>query len=297
MTMRPIASWLVARPWNAVLGLAGSLLLPFAAHIVSGIVMALLVFKHGAAFAAMQAAIAAALLSVIALLVTAPVSPVLTNALATWLPVVVLVVLVRGWRSLTLTLQVGAIVALAVTLAFYAALGDPTAFWTDVLVAFSESLREIGLDRHAQVISEQHAVIAPQMTVLAVLFTWSFYAIVLLLGYALYRTLPEVSDAFGRFRDLNFGRVLALTMAVASLIALVTGAVWLQDFAFVAFAVFWLQGLAIVHWLYAHKRLPLFLVLLVYALIPLLNALMVMALAVVGYIDAWFEFRSRKAAA
>lgn len=294
--MRPIAAWLVARPWNAVLGLAGSLLLPFA-HIISGIVMALLVFKHGAALAAMQAAIAAALLSLISLLVTAPVSPVLTNALATWLPVAVLVVLVRSWRSLTLTLQVCAIVALAATLAFYAVLGDPTAFWTDALVGFSESLREIGLDRHAQVISEQHAIIAPQMTVLAVLFTWSFYAIVLLLGYALYRTLPDVSDAFGRFRDLNFGRVLALTMALASVVALLTGAVWLQDFAFVAFAVFWLQGLAIVHWLHAQKRLPLFVVLLVYALIPFLNALMVMALAVVGYIDAWFEFRSRKAAA
>lgn len=294
--MRPIAAWLVARPWNAVLGLAGSLLLPFA-HIVSGIVMALLVFKHGAALAAMQAAIAAALLALISLLVTAPVFPVLTNALATWLPVAVLVALVRSWRSLTLTLQVCAIVALVATLAFYAALGDPTAFWTDALVGFSASLREMGLDRHAQVIAEQHAIIAPQMTVLAVLFTWSFYAIVLLLGYALYRTLPEVSDAFGRFRDLNFGRVLALTMALASVVALLTGAVWLEDFAFVAFAVFWLQGLAIVHWLHAHGRLPLFVVLLVYALIPFLNALMVMALAVVGYIDAWFEFRSRKAAA
>jgi len=108
--------------------------------------------------------------------------------------------------------------------------------------------------------------------------------------------LPGITGNFGLFRDLNFGRVLALTMAIASVIAMLTGAVWLQNFAFVIFAMFWLQGLAIVHWLHANKRVPLAVVILVYALIPLLNALLVMGLAVVGYIDAWFDFRKRKPA-
>lgn len=44
--MRPIAAWLVARPQNAIIGLAGTLLLPFA-QIISGTVMALLVLKQG----------------------------------------------------------------------------------------------------------------------------------------------------------------------------------------------------------------------------------------------------------
>lgn len=293
MTMRPIAAWLVARPQNAVVGLAASLLLPFA-QIVSGAVMALLVFRQGAATAAVQGAVAAAVLALVSLLVSAPATQVLANALVSWLPIVLLVALVRSWRSLTLTLQASGIVAIVATLAVYLMLGDPTGFWTEMLVRLSEAFREMGLERHAAVVYEQRAVIAPQMTVLAVLTSWSLYAVVMLLGYAFYRTLPDVSDAFGRFRDLNFGRVLALTMAIASVIALLTGAVWLEDVAFVAFAIFWLQGLAIVHWLHAQGRLPLFLLLLVYALIPLLNALMVMALAVVGYIDAWFEFRSRK---
>jgi hypothetical protein len=295
MTLRPIASWLVARPQNAVIGLAGTLLLPFA-QVISGTLMALLVFKHGAALAAMQGAVATAILAIISLLVSASASHVLANALVIWAPVILLVVMMRGWRSLTLTLQVTVIAAMVVTLAFYAILGDPNVFWGEILVRLSDSFREMGLTQHADVLIDQRDVIAPQMTILVVLTTWSLYAMVLLLGYAIYRTLPGVTSNFGRFRDLNFGRVLALTMAVASVIAMVTGAAWLQNFAFVIFAMFWLQGLAIVHWLHAEGRLPLAVVILVYALIPLLNALLVMGLAVVGYIDAWFGFRSRKPA-
>ncbi|HWM27730.1 MAG TPA: hypothetical protein VNQ14_04680 [Woeseiaceae bacterium] len=293
--MRPIAAWLVARPQNAVIGLAGTLLLPFA-QIISGTVMALLVFKHGPALAAIQGLIATAILAVISLLVSASVSQILANAMIIWVPVVLLVVAMRGWRSLTLTLQLSIIAAMLVTLGFYIALGDPTAFWREVLVRISGSFREMGLTQHADILQAQQDVIAPQMTVLVVLTTWSLYVSVLLFGYALYRILPGISRDFGRFRDLNLGRVLALTMALASVISLLTGAVWLQNFAFVIFAMFWLQGLSIVHWLYAEGRLPLAIVILVYALIPLLNALMIMALAVTGYIDAWFEFRSRKPA-
>lgn len=292
--MRHLTSWLVARPQNGVLALAATLLLPFA-QVVSGAVVGVLVFKHGPALAALQAGIAAVALSLISLVVNASVSQLLANALLTWLPIVVLAAAVRGWRSLTLALQITAIVALLALLGFYAVLGDPTGYWTEMLVRISESFRGLGLERHADALYEQRELLAPQMTVLVVLTAWSLYASVLLVGYAVYRTLPGVTDAFGLFRNLNLGRVLALTMAVTSVVALLTGSVWLEDFAFVAFAVFWLQGLAIVHWLHAGGRLPLFLVLVVYALIPLLNALMVMALAVVGYIDAWFDFRARRA--
>jgi hypothetical protein len=293
--MRPITSWLVARPQNAVIGLAGTLLLPFA-QIISGTVMALLVFKHGAAVAAAQGAIATAILAVVSLLVSASVSQVLGNALVIWAPVILLVVMMRGWRSLTLTLQVTVIAAMLITLGFYAVLGDPNVFWGEILVRISDSFREMGLTQHADILVQERDLIAPQMTVLVVITTWSLYAVVLLLGYAVYRTLPGITSNFGLFRDLNFGRVLALIMATASVVAMLTGAVWLQNFAFVIFAMFWLQGLAIVHWLHANKRVPLAVVILVYALIPLLNALLVMGLAVVGYIDAWFGFRRRKPA-
>ncbi len=82
-------------------------------------------------------------------------------------------------------------------------------------------------------------------------------------------------------------------MAVASVAAVFVEVVWLRNFAFFVFVIFWIQGLAILHWLHAEKRLPLVLLLVVYALIPLLSALPVISLAVVGYTDAWFDFRAR----
>jgi hypothetical protein len=288
--MRPIASWLVARPRNAVLGLAATLLLPFA-HVVSGTLMALLVLQQGASLAAMQGLVAAVILALISLLVSAPVTQVLANAAIIWVPIILLAALMRNSRSMTLALQVAALVALVVTLAFYLVLGDPAAWWSEVLVDVATTFREMGLERHADALSAQRDVVAGQMTTLVVLAAWTLYATVMLLGYAVWRSLPEKGPAYGRFCDLNLGRVLALTMAVSSVLAVLTGSDWLQNLAFVAFMMFWLQGLAIIHWLHAERGLPVLVVILAYALLPFLNALLHMTLAVVGYVDAWFEFR------
>ena len=293
--MQPIAAWLVARPQNSVLGLAASLLLPFA-QIFSGAVMVLMVLQLGVRRATVSALAAAAILSLIALLVGSPVAQMLANAVMTWLPALALAALMYRWRSLTLTLQVSAIVAMLATLAFFVVLGDPTVFWTEVLTNIAAVFSELGLQEQATVLLEQQAVIAPQMTMLVVFTSWSMYVLVLLLGYAVFQVLPGKKGLFGRFCDLNFGRVLALIMALASLVAVLSGSMWLQNLAFVIFAIFWVQGLAIVHWLQAESRLPVAVLIALYALLPLLNALLVMALAVVGYMDAWFAFRRRKKA-
>ena len=293
--MQPIAAWLVARPQNSVLGLAASLLLPFA-QIFGGAVMVLMVLQLGLRRAIVAGLAAAAILSVIALLVGSPVAQMLANALVTWLPAWVLAALMVQWRSLTLTLQVSAMLAMLATLAFYIVLGDPTAFWTDVLKNVAIVFRELGLQEQAAVLLEQQAVIAPQMTMLVVFTSWLMTVLVLLLGYAVFQVLPGNKGLYGRFCDLNFGRVLALIMALASLVAMLSGALWLQNLAFVMFAIFWLQGLAIVHWWKAERRLPAAVLIAVYAMLPLLNALLVMALAVVGYMDAWFAFRRHKKA-
>jgi hypothetical protein len=86
-------------------------------------------------------------------------------------------------------------------------------------------------------------------------------------------------------------------MAVCSIIAVLSGAVWLQNIAFVMFAIFWLQGLAVVHWMHGKGILPAFAVIVVYVLMLPLSAVVVVALAVVGYLDAWFRLRQRVTAA
>lgn len=290
--MRPIASWLVARPRNAVFGLAATLLLPFA-QVISGTLMALLVLQQGASLSAVQGLVAAVILALVSLALSVPVAQVLANAVLIWLPVILLAALMRKTRSMTLATQVAALAALLATLAFYVVLGDPAAWWSDALVDVAAAFREMGLEQHADALTAQRDVVAGQMTTLVVLAGWTLTVMVVLLGYGVWRTLPENGPVYGRFCDLNLGRVLALTMAVGSVLAVLTGWAWLQNLAFVAFMMFWLQGLAIIHWLHVERAMPVIVVILAYAMLPLLNALLLMALAVVGYIDAWFEFRRR----
>ena len=68
---------------------------------------------------------------------------------------------------------------------------------------------------------------------------------------------------------------------------------WLQDVAFFMFAAFWFQGLALLHWLHRAGRITAGVVAVAYVLLPLLNVLLVIALAVAGYVDAWFDYRRR----
>ncbi len=294
--MRSVAAWLSARPWNAVLGLALTLLMPFA-PLLSGATMVLLVLALGVARAGLVALGAAALLSALFLAFGNEVPPLLQSAAVAWVPAAALAALLRQTGSLTLTLQVSVIAAVLMTIGFFVVLGDPTVFWTTQLETVAASFEAMGLTEQATVISEQRELIAPQMTMLFVFTSWSIYVLVLVLGYALYQQLPERRARYGRFAELHFGRVLALAMALASLSALVISAGWLQNLAFVLFAVFWLQGIAILHWLHTDGPLPLAAVIAVYVLLPFLNALLVMVLAVLGYTDAWFDYRPRIAAA
>ena len=290
--MQPIAAWLIARPLHAVLALALTLVLPFA-QIFSGAAIVMLVLYGGARTAALQGLIAIAVLAALSLLTGGSLPEILVNGLFAWLPVFLLAWLLRRSRSLTLTLQVSAIAAMAVTLGFYIVVADPTAYWMAVLTDVAAAFRDMGLTEQAGMIVAQAELIAPQMTMVTVLTSWSLIVLVLVLGYTIYQALPGKSAEFGRFCDLRFGRTLALVMAVTSVLALLIGAEWLRNFAFVVFAIFWLQGLSMMHWLRVVGPLPFIVLIVIYAMLPFLNALLVMALAILGYTDAWFDYRAR----
>ncbi len=290
--MQPLAAWLVARPQNAVLGLAATLLLPVL-QIISGIIMVLLVLKQGARLAVIEGAAAGALLLLVALIAGAPVAPVLSAILSIWVPAVLFGIVLQLTRSLTLTLQVSALLATAAVLVFYAAVDDLVAYWQPVLTILLEWARESELYEQARLMESQPAMTADMLTMAFVLASWMLYAVYMLLGYRLYTQLPGETRNYGRFCDLNFGRVIALIMALLSLLAFATSAAWLQSAAFVLFAVFWLQGLAVVHWMHADGHLPLFVVIVTYVLMPVLHVFLVLALAVLGYTDAWFRLRRR----
>ncbi len=284
--MQAVAAWLVAKPQNAVLGLAVTLLLP-APQLTSGVIRVLLVLAQGTRLAVIEAITAASSLLIVSLIFGVSIASMATLMAGTWLPVLALAILLVGTRSLTLTMQVSVIVAVVAMTAFYLVVADPVAFWQPYLDTMAEIARQNSLQLNEELLN------AEVMTVSATLAFWMLYVIGLLLGYGLYKKLPVETRDFGWFRNLDFGRVIAFTMAIVSLLSFVVDVTWFQNIAFVLFVVFWVQGLAIVHWLHAEKILPFAAVVSIYVLVPLLQVLSVTTLAVVGYLDAWFGFRRR----
>jgi uncharacterized protein YybS (DUF2232 family) len=74
---------------------------------------------------------------------------------------------------------------------------------------------------------------------------------------------------------------------------MITAAIWVQNVAFVLFVIFWLEGLALLHWLRRAGRLPTLVLAAVYVLTVLLGPVLVTAVGVIGYTDAWFNYRPR----
>ncbi len=284
--MQAIAKWLVARPYYSVFALAITLLLP-APQLTSGAILVLLVLTDGLRLAVVKALVAAAALMATSLILGGSPTSLLLLMAATWVPALLLVKALVTVRSLTLTLQVSLIAAVVALLAFYLLVPDVAAFWQPYLELMGEIIRQNGLELSAEILT------ADVMTVSAVLVLWMLFVGALLLGYGLYRRLPTGTEAYGRFRDLNFGRVIAFTLALVSLLAFVIDAALLENLAFIIFVMFMLQGLAIVHWLHGEGILPLFAVISVYVLMPFLQVLLIMVLALIGYTDAWIGFRRR----
>ena len=284
--MQALASWLVARPQNAVLGLAVTLLLP-APQLTSGVIMVLLVLAQGLRLAVIEASIAGALLLAVTLIFGVSVESMVTLMAGTWLPVLLLALLLINSRSLALTMQVSVIVAVVAMLGFYVVVADPVAFWQPYLTTMAQIARDNALELNTELLN------AEVMTVSATLAFWMLYVTALLLGYGLFARLPGETGRYGLFRNLSFGRVVASIMALASLLALVVDVALVQNLAFVLFVVFWIQGLAMVHWMHAEGILPIGAVVAVYILLPLLQVLLITVLGILGYMDAWFDFRRR----
>ncbi len=292
--MQRAASWLVARPQNAVLGLAATLLMPLVAPIVSGATIAMLILYQGALRTAFHAAIAIGLLMVFMLVVGEGIPNVIGSAVVTWLPAVALALLMRRCRSITLTLQLSAIFAVLVIAAIYVVLGDPTVYWNNTLDLFIAIYTNAELTGLADSIRQlKNNNVAVHLTFAFVFVSWLVSVLALILGYALFRALPDRDATLGRFCDLSFGQILALASALVVAASLLLDSPWLHDTALYLGGAFCLQGLAIVHWLHASGRFPIAVVIGVYVLLPLLNLVLIAGLAVVGYFDVWFKYRRR----
>ncbi|MDH4125092.1 MAG: hypothetical protein OEW64_11595 [Gammaproteobacteria bacterium] len=289
--MPSVAAWLLARPLNAGLALAMTMLMPGLAT-VSGAILVLLVVQQDLREVLLTVALAGLALLIVGLVSGGSPVVALIGIVTFWLPVLVLARILRITRSLTLALQASVIVALIGTGAFFALHDNPVEFWQDVIAANSV-LQSLRLTDWQAALAMNDMQFAGVMTTLFAIGFWFGLACVILLGYWLYQQLPGKSADFGRFCELNFGYVIALLLAVSSIAGFAFNVVWIQSIAVLLFAVFWLQGAALVHWLHASGFVPVAVVIAAYVLTLVLFQYLFPALAVLGYTDAWFRYRRR----
>lgn len=284
--MRDVAAWLVARPQNAVPALSITLLVPILQPI-SAIVLVLLVLTKGAASALRQVSLAAAIVAVGLVLSGVALQNVMLIIALTWMPMYVLATSMLATRSFILTMQASVIVATVAGVATGILIDDPVKFWEPMIKAWIEIVSQ-ATDESAVVTSSEFA---ENLGAVFVASVWFIYSLMFLAGYLLYGKVKEV-DAFGRIRDLNFGRVLASGLVLMIVLSAVTGLKLFELASIVLFATFMLQGWTLIYWLFAERSWPIgafFAVSIVSVASGFVSAMLMM----VGYLDAWFDLRRR----
>ncbi len=279
-----------------MLALGVSLLLPLL-QLVGGVLLAMLVVARGVRVSSVLALLAGGTMTAFYALLGSPVSQVVAMIAATWLPVFVIAAIWQGTRSLRLTLQLSVIVAVAALIAFRVVAGDELVFWQQAVGTIEDAYRENGVsspfsDLLAR-LTDHGRPLAAQLTAAAVAMSWLFAVAQFVLGGALYGRLPGERVAFGRMRDTDFGRVLAGIFLALLLLAFATGFRPLLQAGLVLLTAFLLQGFAAVHWLHLEKHAPPAVVWMTYAVAVFVFPYGLFAIAVFGYLDAWFGIRHR----
>lgn len=213
--------------------------------------------------------------------------------LVLWLPSLVTAYSLRRTGDLARSLLLAALFGTMLVLGFHTAVGDPTAWWRELLQPAME-----------QAPAEQQEVLLPVLDDIAGLMTGLIGAAVTL-GVVLSLFLARWWQAMlynpGGFRvefhALRLGRTVAAATAMLLVLAGLApaGLALLTDLLPLALLLQMLQGLALVHALVARSgaHVGWLVVLYVLLLLPMVTTPTALTLAVAGMVDNWMDFRAR----
>ena len=295
--MQQIFEWLLAQRMRLAVVMAALFLIPLSV-LVSGALAAAVVL-NGGFLAAAPVIGAAALLVAVGGLAAGGVPAAVglaTQAIAIFAFAALAASVMRATRSLTMCLQLMSVVAVVGVALVYLQVDDVSAMWLPLLEVQLEQLKAAGLNFAAVAAQDQAAALAMLATIATGLFAlmcWFALALMLLLGYHIFdRARDEKRARFGRFRDLNLGRVLAIVLAVLAIVWGLTKQEWAMNAAFALLFIFSVQGIALMHWLRHRYDWPTGVMVIGYGLLIVPTALTWVATLVVcigGYVDAWFN--------
>ena len=268
------------------------MLMPFSV-LLSGATMFALVLNFSLIRIAVQSVFALGILTLIGLVLNFGFYEIFLNSILVWLPAILLALVYVKSSSTTLTIQVLSLMTIGVLLIFYLLVKNPELFWNQILINTKDILLESGLNNEAMIIQDQMNLISGQIAAMIGVMVWSLYSFLVTLGVNISQSNDINAKNNGSFINLNLGKFIASIAAISSLCLFVFDYLWIENLAYMSLLFFWLQGLSIIHWLRANNIISRLILIFLYILFPILNIFIVMLLAVVGYTDAWFNFRSK----
>lgn len=286
--MAGVADWLVVRRPARVALLAATFPLPLLS-VLSAALVVLTTNARGWRIAVQDCIMAAVLVAAFAAATGGYWLQLGTGALVTWLVVTLLGELRRS-ASLTLSVQCAILLGVLGALSFTLWSQDPDAYWEKVLQDWASRARTAGFDvGPVDVIPGAAQLMTGVMSASAVASALAS----LFIGCWWAGTLT--GRHFGpEFEELRMGRVMGLMAGAVGVAFLTPARPTADDLLLVLALGFLLQGLAVVHWHGARRAWPrawpaaLYLPL---ALLPVLAAVEMAALALVGLVDNGYGLR------
>ncbi|MEJ2061487.1 MAG: DUF2232 domain-containing protein [Gammaproteobacteria bacterium] len=288
-----MGAFIMAGRWQAVLATVGlaalSLVLPPIA-LLSGAAVALVTLRLGVNQGVTVAALASLAMGGILWAMTGNPVGGLVYGMVQWLPIIGVALVLRATTSWSLTLQAGLILGVLVVLGIHLLFHDPAAMWkTAMEKMFGAMLAEVDGGQKKQLLEES----AKYMS--------GVFAGSLAIGVALSMFIGRYWQAalynpggFGReFRELRLGHWPAFMVIALVVVSLVFRQPLFVELLMVPLALYFLQGVALVHGLVYRLAMNGAWLFGLYVLLFFLLPQMILLLAVFGVVDSFADFRSR----
>jgi len=219
--------------------------------------------------------------------------PAIGFALALWLPVWVLGVVLRNTRSLSLSIQLASLIGLIIVLALRLGSEDPTLYWAAILEPIRESLVQ------GQVFKEEgsHEMVAEIARWMTGAFATTFYfqaVLALFLGRWWQSQLYNPGGFGKEFRELRLSKGVGALGVVLLLVLMVRSeSPWAADLLLLITPLLFLQGLAIAHFVVAALNAGRGWLIGMYALLVLVMPYGEILIAGLGLGDIWMDVRAK----
>lgn len=300
--MRALASFILRGYSQAIMVVVGTAVLalilpPFS--LVSGAAVTLVTLRNGARYGLLVMLVSTAFVSGLAYFSLGNALTGLMLLGILWLPLWILAWVLREFRSLALASIITAALGIVGILLVYLLAGDITAWWQEqLLLIFEPAIEAGGGLANREAVEGILAGIARLMTGIAAAGIVLNTLVCLFLARGWQAMLFNPGGFRSEFYELRLGRWMALAsllVIVISMLPLGIVAQLADEVMIVVFALFVVQGLAVLHAIVGKRKMHSAWLFGLYALAFFVLPQLMGLIALIGLFDNWLDIRSRVA--